>query len=229
MLAPESSALFQKGFALTAKLLLKKDFGAIYLSNSSDIESEESFRFKKAPLFIYSNHSAWHDALLAPEVCVNFLKRRSIGPMDKEQFKKFKSLRKVGIFGVGKGDGPSAQLLIDNEFKKDPSTCVWIHPEGVFNASTTKVKAFKEGLSRWSNQEGYMRVPLAIRYAFGPEPRPAIFLKFGRTCPARGLSVDEDSEYLREELERVLKELNSEVRKAYSGSKADLKSFRRIL
>lgn len=229
MLAPEFSEVFQKGFSLTAKLLLKKDFHGIYLSKGSSVDSRGNGLVKDRPLFLYSNHAAYQDALLAPQVCIALLGRRSIGPMDQKEFEKNKALKHVGVFGVSKGDGPAAELFIEEEFQKHPSTCVWIHPEGCFNASSEKVLPFKEGLSRWSNKEGHQRVPLAIRYCFGPESKPAIFLKFGRNCPSRGFSIQEDNEYLRAELERVLRELNSDVRTAYTGNRANYEGFEKIL
>lgn len=229
MLAPEFSQTFQKGFAVTAKLLLKKTFGGVYLSKSSAVNARGVGLLSDKPLFLYSNHAAHQDALLAPLVSVVFLKRRSIGPMDQKIFEKNKALKHVGVFGVSSGDGPAVELFMREQFQEHPSTCVWIHPEGEFNASTDKVLPFKEGLSRWSNKEEYQRVPLAIRYCFGPDPKPVVFLKIGRNCPTRDLPLADDNEYLRGELERILHELNSEVRAAYSGTRANYEGFDNIL
>lgn len=229
MIAPEISPVFQKGFAVTARLLLKKSFRGVYLSKSSSVDVQGNGLASGKPLFLYSNHAAYQDALLAPIVCVNLLGRRSIGPMDQKEFQKNKALKHVGVFGVSSGDGPAVELFMREQFQKYPSTCVWIHPEGEFNASIEKILPFKEGLSRWSNRENHQRVPMAIRYCFGPDTKPAVFLKIGRNCPTRELSLKDDSEYLRGELERVLHELNSEVRTAYSGNRASYEGFEDIL
>lgn len=229
MIAPETSPVFQKGFAITARLLLKKTFRGVYLSKSSSVDKKGNGLSVGKPLFLYSNHAAYQDALLAPIVCINLLGRRSIGPMEQKEFEKNKALKHVGIFGVSPGDGPAVELYMREQFQKYPSTCVWIHPEGEFNASVEKVLPFKEGLSRWSNKEDHQRVPMAIRYCFGPDSKPAVFLKIGRNCPTRELPLKEDNEYLRGELERVLHELNSEVRAAYSGTRARYDGFEDIL
>jgi hypothetical protein len=229
MMTPQLNPFFQKGFALTSRALLKKDFLGVYLSLDSSYGGIRAWPDARAPLFLFANHSAWHDALVGSEMCVNQMRRRSLAPMDEIQFRRYKSLRYVGIFGVSRGDGPSAQMLIEDEFKRHPETCIWIHPEAQFNPYFTECSEFKSGLSRWSNHNGFQRVPVAIHYAFGPDPKPVVFLKLGKNCPPQNLGVKEDSEFLRSALLRTKRELYQEALKAHSGFRSDYSGFLKIL
>jgi hypothetical protein len=229
LIAPQLNSVFQKGFAKTARLLLKKDFGGLYLSKESAFGGERAWPSAQTPLFLFANHVAWQDALVGPEICVNQMRRRSLAPMDEAQFESHKSLRYVGIFGVKRGDGPAAQMLIEDEFRRHPETCIWIHPEGIFQPSYQDCNEFRSGLSRWSNKEGFQRVPVALVYLFGPESKPNIFVKLGANCPPQGLGIKEDSEFMRSALSRTKRELYQEALKANTGSSADYSSFVRLL
>lgn len=229
MIAPHLNSTFQKGLAMTSRILLKKDFGGVYLSRESEYGGEKDWPDSRKPLFLFANHTAWQDALIAPELCVNQMKRRSLAPMDQRQFEHYKSLRYVGIFGVKRGDGPSVQMLIENEFRRHPETCVWIHPEGCFNPSFTECLEFRSGLSRWSNYEEAQRIPVALHYAFGPDAKPVVFVRFGKNCVARGLALKEDSEFMRSALLRTKRELYQESLKAHSGVQADYSAFVKLV
>lgn len=167
---------------------------------------------------------------MAAELAVGRMRRRTIAPMDEEQFRSYASLRYVGLFGVGVGDGPAAEKLVDEELRQNPASCVWVTPQGAFSPNERPQPHFKSGLSRWSARVGAVRVPVAIHYQLGMLPRPQVFVRVGHAVARQeGEDLLADSERLRAALDRETKLLLERVWDAHTGGHQKLDSFERIL
>jgi hypothetical protein len=232
MIAPYLVPAFQKGFAWTSKLLLEKNFAGMWLDRESAYGGDKPWPRQKnghcGGVFFYSTHAAWHDPMVFAFLSVMKMQRRMLAPMHEVEFRRYKSLRLSGLFGVTGGDGPWVEGMLEKEFKKNPETCLWVTPQGRFAPNEVAQPSFKSGLSRWSNIAGRMRVPVVVHYQFGSRPKPLIFVRMGKEVPARPkLSIEDDSERLRRSLNSEVKAL---LKKLWSSapSSNDLNGFMRL-
>ncbi len=206
MQVPAAKALFQKGFAKTARLLLKATFHELYWDLESAL-APEALKSHDEGLCFYSNHSSWWDVLVAADISVNHFKLAVMAPMSEVEFKKNPALKYTGIFGVSEGDGPA----LEEGLKKELFTshkALWITPQGRFSPNESSLPAFKTGLSRWTKGRGAKRFPVAIHYSFSFHKRPSVFVRIGASVPFKAkASVDQDAETLRKALAQEVKAL----------------------
>lgn len=117
--------------------------------------------------------------MVAAVIAVEIFGRRTLAPMAEREFKNYKSLRYVGVFGVSSGDGPACEEIFRAEISKEPETAIWVTPQGIFWPNEIDQPDFKSGLSRWSIREAALRIPVSIHYHFGALPKPGIFVRLG--------------------------------------------------
>jgi 1-acyl-sn-glycerol-3-phosphate acyltransferase len=212
VIEPQLLPLFQKGFAKTSRVLLERLFSDIWIDREGAYSQQKGWPDAK-PLFLFSTHSSWWDPIAAAFLSVDFLKRRTIAPMSESEFKRYKSLRYAGLFGVSQGDGEKAQRVIEEELEKHPESCVWITPQGQFSPNEVEQPKFKNGLARWALSSSALCVPVAIHYYFGHLPRPFVFYRLGKAVSmeteksAEKPSVERFSEILRKALNEETQEL----------------------
>ncbi len=180
MIEPHLLPLFQKGFAKTSEVLLGRLFSEVWIDRGGTYSVEKGWPSAK-PLFLYSTHSSWWDPIAAAFLAVAQMKRRTLAPMDEREFKRYKSLRFAGVFGVSQGDGEKVQAILEKELQDDPSTAVWVTPQGQFSPNELPQPEFKGGLSRWALRfSGAACVPVSVHYHFGHLPRPFVFFRVGK-------------------------------------------------
>ena len=207
MIEPSLLPLFQKGFAKTAQVLLARLFSEVWIDKTGSYCIEKGWP-SQSPLFLYSTHSSWWDPIAAAFLSVNYMKRRTIAPMDEKEFKNYKSLRFVGLFGVSQGDGEKVQTTIQNEIEQKPETVVWVTPQGQFAPNELEQPEFKSGLSRWATaMPGSVCVPVSIHYHFGHLPRPFVFFRLGN--PVESVAKDSQRGAFNKKLQQ---ELNSNTK-----------------
>jgi hypothetical protein len=217
MIEPKLIPLVQKGFGKTARLLLKKQFGALYWDSESAHLPNSVF---SGQVFFVATHQSWWDPLSAAEIAINQFGLRVLAPMEEEAFLSYPSLRYVGVFGVKSGDGPQVEAYLKSEFQQHPSTAVWVTPSGQFWPNELKNPPFKSGISRWSMREGSLRIPTVVHYAFGPEEKPNVFVRLGSAIPwTLGSSVEEDSDRLSQALSFETQALLKKVYDSGRGSR----------
>ena len=206
MIEPKLVPLFQKGFAKTSRVLLERLFSEVWIDKSGAFSQEKGWP-QGGPLFLYSTHSSWWDPIAAAYLSVEFMKRRTIAPMDESEFKRYRSLRFVGLFGVSQGDGEKVHSLIEEQLQQHPKSCVWVTPQGKFSPNELDQPKFKNGLARWAQIPGSVCVPVAIHYWFGHLPRPFIFYRLGEAIESIGRSAQPEkySEQLRKALSKETK------------------------
>lgn len=227
MLTADLKPVFQDGFARTAEIALRSAFGGVYVDSGGAYTSETGWP-NSARLFCFASHSSWWDPMLAIFLCVRVFKRRPIGPMDEEQFKNYRSLRYVGIFGVKPGDGPAVQAHVDAQFQNRPDTMLWVTPQGTFVPNELSGPPFKSGLSRWSSQEGSIRVPVVAHYHFSSHMRPDVFVRIGKQVTI-DKDLEADSKALHRALDAEKKALLERVYQSSLGSRFDLSGWGKIL
>jgi hypothetical protein len=219
--------IFQRGFAKTSELILKWKFSGPWLDKASFWEKNSEGPTGEN-LFFFSTHSSWLDPMAAVFLAVQKMKLKVIAPIEAAQLEKYRSLHKVGLFPVKKGDGPEIEKQLSQFLLKHPQTAVWITPQGAFAPNELPQPEFKQGLSRWSNLAGVKRVPVAMHYHFGADTKPGLFFRLGTPVEGGKLSLEEDREMLRGLLEAETRALLNTVWIANSGSKFDSSSFHRL-
>ena len=198
MIPPRIVSSFQKGFALSSRILLKRNFAGVYWDQESHFLPTTGF--PDGPLLVFSTHSSWWDAVFAAEVCLNQMKKRSLGPMEESMFQKHRSLRWVGVFGVKDGDGPEVEKILANEFQAHPNTCLYVNPQGQYWPNELSQPVFKTGASRWSRALGLQRVPMVAHIQHMSESKPLAFLRLGKPVEVDSQDLSADSERLRDAL-----------------------------
>ena len=179
MIEPNLISIAQKGFAKTSSVLLSKTFGGPWWDLDSALMPDSALP-QGRPIFFYSTHSSWWDPMVFALIAIEIFKSRTISPMDEREFRKYKSLRFAGVFGVSEGEGQLVESVIEREFEKFPQTRVWVTPQGAFAPNELKQPDFKTGLSRWSLPMRGIRIPVSIHYYFGPEAKPGLFVRVGK-------------------------------------------------
>ncbi len=211
MMNPNLVPFFQKGFAKTSSLLLGRAFSELWFDRESSFSPESGWPDSTKTLFLFATHSSWWDPVAAAFLSVELMGRRTIAPMEENEFKKYRSLKYVGIFGVKPGDGPQVEKVIEEEFLAYPGTCVWITPQAKFCPNEREQPLFKTGLSRWSLSCDSLRLPVSIHYHFAHLPRPFIFYRMGKPVEKLSDNIKVDSENLRKSLDENTRALMGRI------------------
>ena len=226
MIEPKLQPIAQKGFAMTAHFLLKRQFEALYWDLESHVFPDRRLNGRA---FFVASHPSWFDPLVAAEVAIHHFGLRVLAPMDEEAFRSYPSLRYVGVFGVRSGDGPAVEQMLKREFEVHPKTAVWVTPTGQFWPNERELPTFKQGLSRWSKAPESLRIPTAVHYAFGPQEKPQVFVRLGSPIPrTEADTLDDDSEKLRRGLQSCVEALLKKVHLANSGNRFQAHGFKRL-
>lgn len=179
MLRAKKSALFEKIFAVYNANLLRRRFGSFRAAGTVVLNEPES----ALPTIVYCNHAGWFDGLVA------FQLSRTGGldsyvMMEERQLRDLWLFRGLGAFSVvrenpreaARSIAYAAQLLRD-----DAGRTLWIFPQGEIVPADRRPVSFYHGVSRIVERTGRSRlVPLAIRYEFGGNFKPDIYVRAGR-------------------------------------------------
>jgi len=210
------NALFQWGFAWTSRVLAYRKFSKVVFDSTSPIDFSSTLWKDPRPIFFYSTHESFWDPILAADISVLRCKRRCVAPMAAEQLRKFKSLKRVGIFGVEDGAATAAKEFIDSHIAQSVRPAVWVTPQGCFVPDSTKQPTFKTGLSYWSLSRDCIRIPVAICYSSDLSPLVSVRLGSPEDVVGRSLEylkdkleLEKDAGRLRVQLESVVRDLKA--------------------
>lgn len=175
-----------KGFSMVVKRMFRKHFASVRMVKGSR-ESIESLDRRLGPAIVVMNHSSWWD----PLVCVLLASaltpsRTHVAPMDIEQLRRFRFMRKLGIFGVSPDDPRSLPRMsrhVLDRFKSEDRCTLWITPQGEFRDVRDEI-ALRPGVAAIAARAGAEReipvLSLAIEYGFWEDKRPEVFLRVQR-------------------------------------------------
>ena len=170
----------------------------------------------EAPVLLVANHTAWWDPLVALHVSQHLLGVDGYAMMDAKNLRRLPFFAFVGAFGVDldrPADGAAAikytARLLDRSGR-----AVWIFPQGRERPITERPLAFRPGSAEIARVARKARaVPVGIRYEFGAEERPTLYISLGPALPperdvARALGAHESA--VEVELARIERAIRGE-------------------
>ncbi|WP_170984512.1 lysophospholipid acyltransferase family protein [Rhodoligotrophos defluvii] len=136
----------------------------------------------RPPIF-FSNHVSWWDPIFYVLIAARLLPGyRSFGPIDAASLRKYRFLRRLGIFPVEQNTarGAAQFLTTARGLLAAPGTALWITPQGRFADSRERPIAFRPGLAHLARDvPDAVLVPVALEYPFWSERRPEALFSFG--------------------------------------------------
>lgn len=184
MIPARKSRWFDAWFRGVARRRLARTFGAIRLTGREAVLAAS----RRGPVLFVSNHTAWWDALTVLHLVGTELALDGYALMDAANLVAHPYFARVGAFGIDRttpGDALPA-LRFGARLLDRPGRAVWVFPQGEERPVTERPLTFAGGsavLARLARQEVQV-VPVALRYAFGAEERPEVFVHFGPPAPA---------------------------------------------
>lgn len=178
-----------RGFSIVVRRMFRKQFASVRAVKGST-ETLGALDSRKGPAIIALNHSSWWD----PLVCVllgsiETPSRTHAAPMDVEQLRRFRFMRKIGIFGVAPDDPRSLPRMtrhVLKRFASEPRCTLWITPQGEFRDVRDEI-ALRPGAgaiaARASEERDIPVLALAIEYTFWEDKRPEVLLRLVRVPP----------------------------------------------
>ena len=211
MLKANKSRLFETLFAVYNRNLFRRRFAALRVQGIENLQNRKS----DLPLVLYANHSSWWDGLAAFEIgraarLDHFLM------MEEKQLKQLFLFRRLGAFSVVR-ENPRAGLRSINYaveiLKEKPNRALWIFPQGEILPNDARPLRFYQGLARIIEKTGECAAaPVAMRYEFLGEFKPAAFAKIGRVeIFADVKDVKQLTERFLTQLTETLAELRTEI------------------
>lgn len=175
-----------KGFSIVTRRMFRKQFAAIRMVKGSR-ELIESLDRRLGPAIIAVNHSSWWDPLVCVLLASTLTTSRThAAPMDIEQLRRFRFMRKLGIFGVSPDDPRSLPRMtrhVLQRFSTEDRCTLWITPQGEFRDVRDEI-ALRPGVgaiaARASAEREIPVLSLAIEYGFWEDKRPEAFLRVQR-------------------------------------------------
>lgn len=180
-LAPaRPSPRFRRFFGRYSVRLINKRFNAIRVERAS-VGVLNSLRDDPGPILLAMNHASWWDPLLGLVLCERFLPYHTgSAPMDMEQWKTFRFMRKLGLFGVDPGHPDALRAMVDHVsglIEAMPRTVFVITPQGAFADVRTPVRV-RPGLATLAAHLPHAKLySIACEYAFWTDQRPEVFLR----------------------------------------------------
>lgn len=175
-----------KGFSIVVRRMFRKQFASVRLVKGSR-EEIESLDRRLGPAIIAMNHSSWWDPLVCVLLASGLTPSRThVAPMDIEQLRRFRFMRKLGIFGVSPDDPRSLPRMtrhVLERFSREGRCTLWITPQGEFRDVRDEI-ALRPGVgaiaARASADRPIPVLSLAIEYGFWEDKRPEAFLRVQR-------------------------------------------------
>lgn len=165
------------------------------------------------PVIVYLNHPSWWDpALLIMMGTTRFRGRPGYGPIDAEMLRRYRFMRRLGLFGLEPGRAGAVAFLRNAErILADPRAMLWITAEGAFTDPRCRPVTLRPGIAHLVRRmPSALVVPLAVEYPFWDERTPEALMRFGEPMDAAvlaGLPVPEIGAELEARLEAVMDQL----------------------
>ncbi|PWC89408.1 acyltransferase [Azospirillum sp. TSH100] len=165
------------------------------------------------PVIVYLNHPSWWDpALLIVMGTIHFHSRPGYGPIDAEMLRRYRFMRRIGLFGLEPGRAGAVSFLRNAEhILADPRAMLWVTAEGAFTDPRRRPVTLRPGIAHLVRRmPAALVVPLAVEYPFWDERTPEALMRFGTTMEAAslaGLAVPDIAAKLEGRLETVMDQL----------------------
>ena len=176
MIPADKWRLFDAWFVRHAHTRLTHAFHALYVHGLRETAAVA----KDAPLLFVSNHTSFHDPLVAL-VLARALRLDAYAMMDAKNLERLPFFKRVGAFGVDLAsprDGARA-LRYGAGLLDRPGRAVWIFPQGK-TCAITEPLVFRGGSARIARLAPSARiVPMAVRYELADAERPIAWVSLG--------------------------------------------------
>jgi 1-acyl-sn-glycerol-3-phosphate acyltransferase len=212
MIPARKLAWFNAWFSGHARSRIHGTFGAVRVRG---LEAAQTLA-REAPLLVISNHTAWWDPLVAMHVSTHLLNTDGYALMDAKNLRRLPFFALVGAFGVdlGRPEDGAASMRYAARLLDRPGRLVWVYPQGRERPISDRPLGFRPGSAEIARVARKARVlPVGLRYEFGGEERPSLWLSFGQPLaaerdPARGRAEQEAA--VEAELDRIERAVRGE-------------------
>jgi 1-acyl-sn-glycerol-3-phosphate acyltransferase len=178
-----------RGFSIVVRRMFRKQFASVRAVKGS-VDILRALDHRESAAIIALNHSSWWDPLVCVLLgTVQTPSRTHAAPMDIEQLRRFKFMRKIGIFGVSPDDPRSLPRMlrhVKGRFDHEARCTLWITPQGEFRDVRDEI-ALRPGAGAVAAMACERReipvLALAIEYTFWEDKRPEVFLRVTRVAP----------------------------------------------
>lgn len=196
---PSVSPSLLRAFSAYSNWYVSRHFHSIRMSRAGTIPKVDGL-----PLVIYVNHASWWD----PLVCLSlqnalFSKRQAYAPIDSQALQQYRFFARLGFFGVDQNHPRGAAQFIRSAeaVLQQPSSILWLTPQGRFADVRERPVQFKAGLGHLPRRiERAAFVPLALEYTHWEERKLEVLCHFGPVETAgrkAGFRAIEDMDWTR--------------------------------
>ena len=146
------------------------------------------------PLIVYCNHPSWWDPAFAMVMIPRqFAGRACFGPIEAAMLRRYRFMRRLGLFGVEPGTraGAATFLQTSRAVLSEPSRMLWVTAQGRFTDPRARPVALRPGVAHlMASLPGAVALPVALEYPFWDESRPEALARFGRPLEGGGSARD---------------------------------------
>ena len=193
---PPVSKWLQDGFHRFIVPMLRRHFHAIAVDREGLPSLPDS---DHVPVIVYANHASWWDPLIS-----HFINRKLIvgrqfyAPIDADALQQYKVFGKLGFYGIESqtSRGAAAFLKQTRSILSQPSTALWITPEGKFTDVRDHTSELMPGLGHLcSGRKTGLVLPLALEYVFWDERLPVCLARFGESIDVADHDGDDKQQW----------------------------------
>ncbi|MBK6425976.1 MAG: lysophospholipid acyltransferase family protein [Blastocatellia bacterium] len=187
MIEARSSPRFERLFAVYAAWTVRRHFRAVYVRGT--------LPDTRAPLLVCVHHAGWWDPILLFHLSRRRFPGRHFTMMEEANLRRFGVFRRLGAFGIDRAskNGPLASLRYALKRLSEPTSRVWIFPQGTITPVDRRPINVDPGAAWLATRAGVPVVAVAIRYEFREDQLPEAFVSFSLPELVRvERTVDED-------------------------------------
>jgi 1-acyl-sn-glycerol-3-phosphate acyltransferase len=174
----KKNGMLETLLASANRRMLRRHFEGVYVSGSENVQKLDRSR----PIILFGNHSCWWDGLLEFYFSHDLFRFDAYLMMEEKQLIRYPFFRWIGAFSVRRESPREAVAALKyaaNLFDR-PNRVLWIYPQGVMKPNDVRPLGFYTGAARLTQMvKGAQLVPVAHRYEFLMEQRPAAITAFG--------------------------------------------------
>ncbi len=208
MITANKSQWFENLFLAYTRNLFWRRFHELKITGLENLRERD----KSLPLVLYANHSSWWDPLTA-FVISKKAELDAFAMMEEKNLQKLKFFRRIGAFSVVRENPREAIKTIRyaiSLLKEKPNRAVWIFPQGEIQPNSTRPLKFYNGAAKIIQQTGKcLAVPVAMRYEFLADFKPAAFAHIGKAKLSEGIR---NAKTLTDQMEQTLTMLLEELK-----------------
>jgi 1-acyl-sn-glycerol-3-phosphate acyltransferase len=142
------------------------------------------------PAVVYTNHPSWWDPALFVVLATHFFTGRpGFGPMDAAAFRKYRIMRRIGVFPIeaDSARGAATFLRVTERVLAEPNAMLWITAQGHFADARERPLRLAPGTAHLAARlDGVALVPLALECTFWNERFPEALVAFGEPIESGG-------------------------------------------